>query len=104
MNRPTVILLVEDEPQQREVLETLFVSEGYAVVGVASAEEALVRITKALPDMVVTDVKLPDMDGFTLYERILATEEFRATPCLFLTAYSDPEAAERVMSEEPINF
>jgi CheY-like chemotaxis protein len=96
MNDRTVILLVEDEPQQREVLEMLFSSEGYEVVGVASAEEALVRMESTRPDMIVTDVKLPEMDGFTLYEAILGSEKFRAIPFVFITGYNDPQAVERV--------
>jgi CheY-like chemotaxis protein len=91
-----MILLVEDEDQQLQVLETLFGSEGYEVLAVRSAEEALLRLKETRPDMIVTDVKLPGMDGFTLYEAILASQEFRDIPFVFITGYDDPRAVEHV--------
>jgi CheY-like chemotaxis protein len=74
----------------------LFASEGYEVDGVASAEEALTRLKDARPDMIVTDVKLPDMDGFSLYDAVLGMEEYRAIPFVFITGYNDPKAVDRV--------
>ena len=90
------ILLVEDELEQRAMLAGMLESEGYRVAGVASAEEALDRLKEAKPDMIVTDVKLPGMDGFTLYEKILQQPASRQIPFLFITGYTDQRAIEAV--------
>ncbi|MBL7945398.1 MAG: response regulator transcription factor [Flavobacteriales bacterium] len=78
------LLLVEDEEALRSTLRLNFDLEGYDVTTVANGPDALERLRGAHYDVVVMDVMLPGMDGFTVVETIRL--EGNATPVLFLTA------------------
>ncbi|HOY29359.1 MAG TPA: response regulator transcription factor [Flavobacteriales bacterium] len=78
------LLLVEDEEALRSTLRLNFDLEGYDVTTVANGPDALERLRGAHYDVVIMDVMLPGMDGFTVVETIRL--EGNATPVLFLTA------------------
>jgi two-component system alkaline phosphatase synthesis response regulator PhoP len=80
------ILLVEDEPALRTTLKLNFELEGYAVTTATTGPEALERMRGARFDLVVMDVMLPGMDGFTVVETVRL--EGDRVPVLFLTARS----------------
>jgi len=86
------ILLVEDESSLRAGLKLNFELEGYAVTTAISGPEGLERLRGARFDLVVMDVMLPGLDGYTVVETIRL--EGDATPVLFLTARNAP--ADRV--------
>jgi CheY-like chemotaxis protein len=88
------LLLVEDEPQQRESLQMVFELEGYAVRSAETAEEALAYLVENRPDILITDVKLPGMDGFSLYQEVRSRQETSQLPTIFITAYNDPKSIE----------
>ena len=90
------ILLVEDEDQQRELLSTIFEAQGYSVLNAESAEVALQHIENIVPGMIVTDVKMPGMDGFTFFDLVRNSSRCPTTPFIFITGYNDPQAIERV--------
>jgi CheY-like chemotaxis protein len=92
------ILLIEDETQQREILQMMFESEGYEVVSADSAEVALAYLRTAVPHMVVTDVKLGGVDGISMFEQLRQDPKFASVPFIFITGYNDPSAIERVKS------
>lgn len=87
-DHPT-LLLIEDEAQQREALTLVLESEGYTVVAVPSAEEALQSIRASKPALVVSDIKLTGLDGFTMFEQLRQEPPFRDLPFLFITGYND---------------
>ncbi|MGV3638255.1 MAG: response regulator transcription factor [Flavobacteriales bacterium] len=78
------LLLVEDEEALRSTLRLNFDLEGYDVTTVSNGPDALERLRGAHYDVVIMDVMLPGMDGFTVVETIRL--EGNATPVLFLTA------------------
>lgn len=82
------ILLVEDEEALRLTLKLNFELEGYAVTLAVTGPEALERMQGARFDLVVMDVMLPGMDGYTVVETIRL--EGDTTPVLFLTARTAP--------------
>lgn len=85
MNAPsTQILLVEDEPNIARGIRENLEAEGYAVETVRDGRVALDRIRDALFDLIILDVMLPGMDGFTVCET--ARREGHDTPVLFLSA------------------
>lgn len=87
-------MLVEDEAQQRDALAMLFEAEGYQVLAAESAEAGVAQIENTIPDMIVTDVKLPGMDGFTFFDRIREQSSCKHVPFIFITGYNDPQAIE----------
>ncbi|HZC52311.1 MAG TPA: response regulator transcription factor [Mycobacterium sp.] len=84
---PTRVLLIEDDAQIRRALTLALADEGYAVESVSRGEEALHRMeTAGAPDVVLLDLMLPGMDGFTVCQRIRALGD---VPIIIVTARGD---------------
>lgn len=83
------LLVVDDEPNIRELLSTSLRFAGFEVVSAGSGREALAAAEEHAPDLAVLDVMLPDMDGFTVTRRLRAAGKH--FPVLFLTAKDDTE-------------
>ena len=83
------IVVVDDEPSIRELLVASLHFAGFEVNTAASGSEAIEVIEKTQPDLIVLDVMLPDIDGFTVTRRI--RQEGIATPVLYLTARDDTQ-------------
>jgi two-component system response regulator GlrR len=92
------ILLVEDEIQQREILQMMFESEGFEVMATSSAEEAFAYLRTAVPQLIVSDVKLGGVDGISMFEQLRKDARLAGIPFIFITGYNDPVAIERVRS------
>ncbi len=89
--RPRV-LVVDDDPLSRRILEQVLVSAGYAVDSAADGQEALARVRAHRPDVVVTDWQMPLMDGLTLCRILKGTDETRFTHVVMLSARGETEA------------
>ena len=83
------LLVVDDEPNIRELLSTSLRFAGFEVVSAGNGREALAAVEAHAPDLAVLDVMLPDMDGFTVTRRLRAAGKH--FPVLFLTAKDDTE-------------
>ncbi|MGN7253059.1 MULTISPECIES: response regulator transcription factor [unclassified Arthrobacter] len=83
------LLVVDDEPNIRELLSTSLRFAGFDVVSAGNGREALAAVEAHAPDLAVLDVMLPDMDGFTVTRRLRAAGKH--FPVLFLTAKDDTE-------------
>ncbi len=83
------ILIVEDDESIREVLAMTLVAEGYeSPLAAADGNEALTLTRKCLPDLILLDLMLPGVDGFTVCETLKADPELRRIPIIMLTARS----------------
>jgi two-component system chemotaxis sensor kinase CheA len=90
------VLLVDDSAFFRELLAPLIRAAGYQVVAVASAADALAALKSGTHfDLVVTDVEMPEMDGFALAEAMRAMPDAAATPIIALAAMVSAETIER---------
>ena len=89
---PARILVVEDDPEVRELLEEHLTALGHQTVGVASAHDALAMIEPAPPDLVLTDVNLGGMTGVELCARIKLDPRLQLIPVVILTAVADLDA------------
>jgi len=83
------VLLVEDEPAQREVLRYNLGSEGYDVVVASTGDEALILLEEVGPDLVLLDWMLPGVSGIEICRRIKARKETRTIPVIMLSARSE---------------
>ena len=80
------ILIVEDDKHQRLLLEEELQSEGHTIVAAATAREAIQAVSRTMPDLVVLDIKMPDMDGIELLGKLVGLD-FRL-PIVIYTAYA----------------
>ena len=90
-----VILLVEDDSENRRLTKDLLSFQNYRVIEAEDSYQALDILQRDPPDLILTDVSLPGMDGLTLTQKIRAQEKFARMPIIVLTAYlrqSDQEA------------
>ena len=86
MSQSACILIVDDEPNIRLSLEFLMKKAGYEVRAAKDGEEALAEIARAKPDLVLLDVMMPKLDGFTVCQRIRAEPGWQSVRVIMLTA------------------
>ncbi len=89
MNKGPRILIVDDEPNIRDLLTTSLRFAGFGVRAVANGAQTISAVLEEEPDLIILDVMLPDMNGFSVTKR-LRTAGYTA-PILFLTAKDDTE-------------
>jgi len=85
------VLVVDDEPDLRDLLATSLRFAGFDVATAASGRAALDAVAAAPPDLIVLDVMMPDMDGFTVTRKLRARGDHM--PVVFLTARDEPDDA-----------
>lgn len=94
-----LVLAVDDEPGMLKVTEVALTSSGYAVVTFDDPRDALEELQNGLrPDVIVSDITMPPMDGFEFYGAVRELPELRAVPFLFLTAHDDRGTMRRGMT------
>ncbi|MGJ8617027.1 MAG: phosphate regulon transcriptional regulator PhoB [Sulfitobacter sp.] len=89
------VLLVEDEPAQREVLAYNLEAEGYAVRRAENGEEAMLLVAEAKPDLIILDWMMPLMSGIEVCRQIKNREDTRDIPVIMLSARSEEVDAVR---------
>lgn len=80
------ILYVEDNPDNRMLVRRILLSEEYGLLEANNAFEALEMLKTNKPDLILMDINMPDMDGYTLTARIKTMPGFERIPILALTA------------------
>jgi CheY-like chemotaxis protein len=92
-------LLVDDDRDSRDAVATLLDSYGASVLTASSADEALVAMDRAIPDVLVSDIGMPDEDGLSLLRRVRARsrEQGGRVPAIALTAYARAEDRTKVL-------
>ncbi|NEX59695.1 hybrid sensor histidine kinase/response regulator [Noviherbaspirillum galbum] len=98
------VLVVEDSPTQAEKLRQLLRSEGYAVAIAPNGRIALEEIARALPSLVVSDIIMPEMDGYDLCRAIKASPDARSVPVILVTSLIDPKDIVRGLESGADNF
>ncbi len=87
-----LLLVVEDVPDTLKLVELTLTFKGYRVVTATNGQEALKAIEEERPSLIITDILMPRMDGFTLVHRLRVRPETRSLPVIFLSAtYVAPE-------------
>jgi EAL domain-containing protein (putative c-di-GMP-specific phosphodiesterase class I)/FixJ family two-component response regulator len=86
------LLIVDDEPQVRKLLETLLHHEGYQTVSASSGEEALQVVAQQAPDLILLDIMMPGMDGYEVASQLKSDDATAGIPIIMLSALSDPGA------------
>ena len=87
------ILIAEDDENSRVLLENVLSASGYEVFTAANGLEAMALLERQVPDLIISDILMPEMDGYTLCRTIRSDEKrFSTIPLVFYTAtYTDPQ-------------
>ena len=85
LNKGT-ILYVEDNPDNRTLVRRILLSEDYSLIEATNAYDAIEILTGTRPDLILMDINMPDMDGYTLTSKIKSMPGFERIPILALTA------------------
>ena len=80
------VLYIEDNPDNRLLVKRVLLSEDYAMLEAGDAREALSVLRSTRPDLILMDINMPDMDGYSLTARIKSMPGFERVPILALTA------------------
>jgi CheY-like chemotaxis protein len=83
--KPPAILVVDDDLQVRRAMEIMLGHSGYRILLAESGEEAIERVASSLPDLVLMDVMMPEMDGYEATERIRQLPGGDQLPIIFLS-------------------
>jgi len=94
--RGTKVLLVEDEEQLRRVMKDLLEREGYIVSEARDGVQALDEVDRHAPDVIVLDLNLPGLDGYSVLKQLRSRPATRAIPVMVLTAKGDEDNEVRV--------
>ncbi|MDO8445072.1 MAG: hybrid sensor histidine kinase/response regulator [Deltaproteobacteria bacterium] len=84
------ILIAEDSAIQAEKLRRVLAAEGYSVVVAKDGVEGLLKAKELKPELVISDIMMPGMNGFELCKHIKSDEDISSTPVILLTSLSDP--------------
>lgn len=99
---PSLILLIDDDDNLRRVTEYNLSSDDFTVITAASGHEGIKRFRTGHPDLIVTDVKLGDMDGLDLLSAV--KEESPDTPVIIITAFGSIDMAVKAMHRGAFTF
>ena len=94
MKMPKRLLVVDDDASLLLAVSETFRAEGYVVTTARRGAEALVRIAERNPDLIISDIRMPGMDGYQLARNLRSAPHTRLIPIVFLTAKD--ETADRV--------
>jgi CheY-like chemotaxis protein len=90
--RKRSILVVDDEPTWLLVMSRYLTSQGYSVHIANSGAEALSALSSFTPDLILSDVRMPDMNGFDFVETLKKHPAMKTTPVVFISAIDDFDA------------
>jgi two-component system, cell cycle response regulator DivK len=82
------ILVVEDQPDNRQIIRDMLAPTDYEITEAENGEEALAAIAKQRPDLILMDIQLPIMDGYTATSRIKSDPKLRSIPIIAVTSYA----------------
>ena len=98
------ILVVEDEEVTRDILATWLEEAGYDTCTAGNGFEGLVEVKENSPDLVVTDIMMPQMDGYEACRRLKQDPSLRDIPVIFLTAKSQEREVKKGLSLGAVGY
>ena len=96
------VLVVDDEPEVRQVLHEFLSSRGYDVTTASGGAEAIAMVEAVKPDLVLLDVAMPDMDGVETLRRIVAIEP--ALAVIMVTANADISTTSKLLALGAVDY
>jgi len=104
MREQANILIVDDTPENLRLLSNMLAAAGYKVRAVTSGARALTAIAASLPDLVLLDIMMPEMNGYQVCQRLKDNEQTRDIPIIFLSALDETEDKLRAFSVGGVDY
>jgi len=82
------ILVVEDQPDNRQIIRDMLADTDYHITEAENGEEALAAIAKERPDLILMDIQLPVLDGYAATRRIKSDPNLKSIPVIAVTSYA----------------
>src|SRR6185503_16287206 len=98
------ILVVEDSPTQAERLRYILEQHNYSVSVAQNGKQALTLLSQHKPTLVISDIMMPEVDGYQLCQQIKTNESLKDIPVILLTSLSDPKDVIRGLECRADNF
>lgn len=92
------VLIADDKEMGRELVRTVLENSGYTVVEAADGQEAVQRARESSPDLIILDLHMPHLDGFSVMQELRRDPKFAATPVMALTASAMQGDRERALA------
>jgi PAS domain S-box-containing protein len=92
------ILVVEDNPDSRQLITLTLEQLGTKVIAVASAAEAIATLARLTPDMLISDIGMPETDGYSLIQQLRQMAQTRDLPAIALTSYTSPSDQQAILA------
>ena len=89
------VLVIDDQPFFLNMLQSLLKGNGYSVLTASSGAEGLAQARQHKPDLILLDVEMREMDGFTVCQKLREDEELKQIPVIILTATQDKKLNEK---------
>lgn len=80
------VVCIEDEPDMIELMRLLLTRQGFEVIGARGGKEGLELVEQNLPELILLDIMMPDMDGWQVYDQLKANPKTRDIPVIVVTA------------------
>ena len=85
-NKIRRVLCIEDEEEMIDLIRLILVRKGFEVSGATGGQDGLQKVHEQMPDLILLDLMMPDMDGWEVYQQIKADEQTRHIPVIVVTA------------------
>lgn len=92
------LLIVDDDPRNRKLLEVIFKQEMQKIIQAEDGIDAIEKIKQDIPDLILLDIMMPRMDGFSVIEKLKENEEFKEIPIVLVTALNDQDTITKGLS------
>jgi DNA-binding response OmpR family regulator len=96
-NNSAKILVVDDDPDIRTLLRLVLMSSGFRVVLAEDGDQALRRVAEDLPDLVLCDILMPNLDGYETLAALRSNPASRSLPVLIISARGEAHAVKRAL-------
>ena len=93
------ILIVDDEPDIVDLLKIRIGSANYGIVTAEDGQDALEKIEQDIPDLLVLDIMMPKIDGYTLFKMLRTSPKYKHIPIIILTASVELEDVRKCIKE-----
>ena len=97
------ILVVEDQEDNRQIIRDMVAATNYEITEAENGEQALAAIAKERPDLILMDIQLPIMDGYTATRRIKDNPALRSIPIIAVTSYVEEQKAQAAGYDEYVS-